>query len=642
MLRRRTTLCLLLLVAGVAWAQGRPAEMTAEPAQWESPGNSYIHVEVVPSLSGAPVGEAFHIAVKLTIDEGWVLYSPDPGATDLFAPLAGEVVGESSQLEFDQALWQMDEQHSADAGDGEIIISNVYQGGTVVYLPARVLSGAGGEANATITLSGQLCSDASFQCLNVEKTASVTVRVSDAAIDNPAWTGELARGLGEAVSEEQLRLGRAARSASGSGDSILSQVGPNWSLWTGLAIAVLAGLILNVMPCVLPVIPIRVMSLVDAAHGSRGRFVSLGLAFSGGIVLFFVGLGVVNVVLRLATAGVLSWGRHFQLESFRIALGMLMVALACNLFGLFNVIVPRRLMEMDSGVSARAGGHVGAAGMGLMMAVLATPCSFALLMSVLGWAAVQPIWLGTTAIVLMGGGMAAPHAVLTAFPSLVSKLPKPGRWMELLKQGMGFAILAVAAWLVGTLSETSYVMRVTIFGVTLAFALWMWGAWVRYDAPLGRKLVVRAGALAVVIVAGIFLLPSPAPLAVEFEPFSQARIADAGSEGSIVLVKFSATWCISCKWVDRTIYDNQDVARQLLDLGVVTIKGDVSESNSPANALLYGQLKGAPPLTVIYPPGDGPAIRLEGKFSRADLTAALDRAARDIGASQENRHDTTN
>ncbi len=618
----------LLAAAGAARGQSqpdRPSFPGSQQPRREARGNKLINAEVLTSLTQAAPGDEFYIAVRLTIDEGWVFYSPDPG--DVATPAAMTAQGEG--LEIDPPLWQPDHPHTTDMGGGEILVNNVYERETVVYLPVRVLPGGKtGEAVLSVTVSGQLCSDTSFQCLPVGRTVSALVRIADESSANPAWAGPLAAGLDEALTEDQLRALHGAQPAVAAAPGVA--VNPDvadWAIWTGLGMALLAGLILNVMPCVLPVIPIRIMSIVDAAGGSRRRFVSLGLAFAVGIVLFFAGLGVVNVVLRLATQGVLDWGRHFQLRSFRIGLAMLMVVLACNLFGLFNVLVPRKIMAMDSGVSARTGGHPGAVGMGLMMAILATPCSFALLMSVLGWASVKPIWLGTLAIVLMGVGMAAPHALLTAFPTLVAKLPKPGRWMELLKQGMGFAVLAVAALLIGTLSETFYVMKVTCFGVILAFALWMWGVWVRYDAPLSRKLAVRGAAAAMVLIAGLALLPAPRPLAVEFEPFSDDRIAEARADDKIVLVKFSATWCGSCIIIDQLIYNDPAVARELLDRGIVAIKGDVSNPGAPAEGLLYDRLQGAPPLTVVYPPGDGPPIRLPGKFSHADLTAALDQAA---------------
>ncbi len=628
----RTLAVILLAACAPAWAQpGQPGGqlLTGEfDTQWDKPGNAHVRVEAVPSLTHAPPGGEFHVAVRLTIDEGWMFYSPDPGAGKAFRPTAGSVAVESDVLEIGEARWLPDVPHAADIGDGETVINNVYVRETVVYIPATVPAGAAaGEASLSVPVNGQLCSETSFECLRVAETAGAAVQVADTAVANPAWMGPLAAGLADALSEGRLlALHLLQQPIAAFTGAPLSPGAADWAIWTGLSLAVLAGLILNVMPCVLPVIPIRIMSIVEAGQGSRRRFVTLGLAFAGGIVLFFVGLGVVNIVLRLATQELFNWGRHFQFRSFRIGMAMLMVALACNLFGLFNVVVPRRIAAMDSGASARAGGHLGAVGMGLMMAILATPCSFALLMGVLGWASLQAIWVGTLAFLLMGAGMAAPHALLAAFPSLASKLPRPGRWMELLKHGMGFAVLAVAAWLIGTLSENSQVMRVMGFGVLLAMALWVWGAWVRYDAPLGRKLAVRGAAVAAVVLAGVWLLPTPKPLAVNFEPFSEARIVEARRDGHVVLVKFSASWCGSCMIIDRTIYNDPSVARELLDRSVVAMKGDVSNKGAAAEGLLYDHFHSAPPLTVVYPPGDGPAIRLEGEFSHAALTAALDAA----------------
>ena len=633
MTRRTLTLVITLLaIAGTVSAQLDQLDLPLAPGpggppQWAPPGNEHIRAEVVSSLADVQPGQAFHIAVKLNIDEEWVFYSPDPGSAVSFTPIAGSVVVEAGGFEIGQALWLADGAHATDLGPGEVVVNNVYEGQTVVYFSVRALPGSSpGPQRLTVTIDGQLCSDARFECLNVHKTVSAVVRVAAESTANPNWTGPLAAGLYDAMTIDQLRARHGAQPSAAAAGGVDQEVA-GWTVWTGLGLAVLAGLILNVMPCVLPVIPIRIMSIVDAAQGARRRFVTLGLAFAFGIVLFFAGLGVVNVVLRLATDELFNWGRHFQLTPFRIGLAMLMVALACNLFGVFNVIVPRKIAAMDSGVSARAGGHLGAVGMGVMMAILATPCSFATLVGVLGWASVKPIWLGTLAIVLVGAGMAAPHALLSAFPSLVNKLPKPGRWMELLKQGMGFAVLAVAAWLIGTLSESSYVMQVACFGVLLAFALWVWGVWVRYDAPLSRKVLIRGGAIVLVALAGVGLLRPPRPLAVEFEPFSEARIVEARQAGHVVLVKFSATWCISCGIVDRIIYNDPDVRQELIDRGVVAIKGDVTARSAPANGLLYEQLRGAPPLTVIYPPGGGEPIRLRGKFSHDDLTAALDQAA---------------
>ena len=264
------------------------------------------------------------------------------------------------------------------------------------------------------------------------------------------------------------------------------------------------------------------------------------------------------------------------------------------------------------------------------MAILATPCSFAILALALAWAQLQPLWLGTLTILLIGVGMASPHALLTAVPNLLSALPKPGAWMEKLKQTMGFVLLPVAIWLIGTLTSDSYVVWVIAYAVVVVFGLWIWGTWVRYDAPLRRKVIVRGLAVAMVVLAGWWMLRPALPLAVQFEPFDAERIASAGRDDTPVLVKFTASWCLSCKWVDATIYDDPAVAQQLTERGVVAMKADVTNHGSAASKFLAANFGGAPPLTVIYPPYSRPPILLEGKFSQAELTEALG-AATDPG-----------
>jgi thiol:disulfide interchange protein len=518
-----------------------------------------------------------------------------------------------------QPLWPPDHPHEANLGDKKVI-NYVYTGRVIVYVPLAVpVAAPAGPHRITFTLEGQLCSEKEFQCLNVRQECSADVTVGPDTVANAAWEGDISAALQQARPAEQLR---PASGEMGFGEGM--ETPGSLSVWGGLGLALLAGLILNIMPCVLPVIPIRILSVVELARQSRRRFITVGLAFAGGILLFFVILAAANVVLHLASGTSLNWGRQFQSSPFRIGMAMLMVALAANLFGAFTVLVPRRIAVLEGQRNGQ--GHLASMGMGLMMAVLATPCSFAILVVAFAWARLQPLWLGSLAIMLIGVGMAAPHALLATAPRLLGFLPRPGRWMELLKQSMGFVLLLVAAWLIGTLSPDAYPLRVAAYGVVLAFCLWMWGSWVGYDWPAGRKVIFRAAAAALAIVAGWWLLQMPKPLAVEFSPYSDAALASARQEGKTVLVDFTAAWCLSCKIVDATIYDNPEVATDLKSRQVLALRADVTTADAPANRLLYEQLKGAPPLTVIYPPAGVP-IHLEGKFTRADLFAALDKAA---------------
>lgn len=650
----------------------------------------YLAAEAVPSDTTVAPGQTFHVALDIRLQEGWHYYSPDPGSAKLaaggstadFTPAAASVEVSAGALRAGQVLWPADKPLEYVLA-GTRYVNNAYEGRTILYVAITVPPGAPpGPHKLAFHPRGQVCGEL---CVNLdganEVTATAEVTVGAESATNPRWAEDpaFAAGLPEAMPASKLaELHRSGAAAGGSGAAAATAaLTSGLTIWTGLGLALLAGLILNVMPCVLPVIPIRILSIVDLARESRRRFVTMGLAFAGGIVLFFAALAAASGAVRLA-GGALDWGRHFQLAPFRIGMALLMVTLAVNLFGLYTVTAtPRVWVSLAAAVNtgvvvavafflgvrgapwwaivlwigvektafvgvARAalrrvrraaaqppqGSHLAATGMGCMMAVLATPCSFAILAGAFAWAQTQALWLGSLGIVLIGVGMAAPHAVLTAFPSLVGKLPRPGRWMEHLKQSMGFVMLLVAVWLIGTLCPESPTGWVAAYAVVLAFCLWVWGSWVRYDASRKRKLLVRGLAAALALGAGYAMLRPSAPPAVRLGSFDEAHIAAARRKGQIVVVKFTAAWCLSCRVVDAAIYNDPEVARRFGEYGVLAVKGDVTTRDLPANAMLYERFRGAPPLTVIFPPGDGEPIFLPGEFSRADLFAALDRARR--------------
>ncbi|MFW6062380.1 MAG: protein-disulfide reductase DsbD family protein, partial [Planctomycetota bacterium] len=350
-----------------------------------------------------------------------------------------------------------------------------------------------------------------------------------------------------------------------------------------------------------------------------------GLAFAVGILAFFLVLAGVNAGLRLTIGEALNVSDHFQFAPVRIALAMVLVAVAVYMFGAFTVTIPSRLAAAEGKMQRE--GHAKSFGMGLMMAILATPCSFGLLAAAMAWGQTQPWQVGTLVFVVMGLGMAAPHALLAAFPSLVNHLPKPGVWMEKLKIGMGFPVLLAAVYLLSTLSNNSYPYWVMAWGVLLAMGLWAWSSWVRYDAATWKKALVRGGAAAILVVTGLWMLTPPKPLAVQFEDFDMAQIEQAREAGQPVLLKFTASWCTECRILDAKVYNDEQLANTLRQRDVVTMKADVSERGSAADDLLKQRYGGAPPLTVIYPAGSGRPITLVGVYSEQELLEALDRAS---------------
>ncbi len=600
-----------------------------------SPAAKYISVSAVSSHTRVSPGQSFHVALVMKIADGWYYYSADPGVSGDFKPQAGSIESSAGDWKVAPALWPADQRTLTDLGDRQAYF-NVYKKRAVFFVPVTVPKNAAGQKTIEITPDGQICSTTG-QCIPLSGfggqgergvlTALVTVQVGAEPIGNPQWNETFTKNLAAAMPVEKLRASHVEAPRGLSGMLPAASQMADLDLWAGLGLALLAGLSLNIMPCVLPIIPLRIYSLVKMAHESRRRYVTLGLTFAAGIVLFFVALGAVNVVLKLTASGTLDINEHFKYPAVRIAIAMVLLTLSANLFGLFNVTVPSKVASLGAGAEAK--GHLSALGMGFMMAVLSTPCSFWLMAMTLGWAQLQSLWLGTLALVLIGVGMGAPHALLAAFPSLVRHLPKPGRWMELFKQTMGFLLLPAVLWLLSTLYEGSaWPFWVAGFGLVLVFGLWMWGTWVRYDAPLKKKLIVRGLAVAMVISAGAWMLPQPAPPLVKFEPFDLGRIVQARKDGQIVLVKVTAAWCTSCKELDWTVFNTHAAAEAFKKYNVATITADVTNTRNAASRWLAKTFGGAPPMAIIYPADGGEPFVKVGMFSMDDLVKWLDRAGR--------------
>jgi thiol:disulfide interchange protein len=620
------SLTVLSFAAG-AWGQFAPGA---------SPNGSPVSINAAPSHKQATAGQTIHLAVEIHVKPGWVFYSPNPGTSNGLTPKAGEIIvrAEGGGLVVGGILWPSDAPHKI-ALAGTTYVNNAYEGDVVAYAPLTVPQDAKpGKYVATVTLDGQACGDESCVPLRDVQVRAEFV-VGNAAIANPVWTGAIANGL--AAAKPADRLPSAKTAAQGGQDIIAVTPGADYTLLGGFALAMLAGLMLNIMPCVLPVIPLKILGMVQQAGESRRRYVTLGLAFAAGMVLFFVGVALFNVCVKLVpdflprilrliglqSTGQTSftWGEHFQSIWLRITVACLLLLIAANLFfNLLTVLAPKRAGAAEAALSQRKG-HLNSFGMGFLTGVLATPCSFYLLVLALGFAQAQTLLVGSLAITTIGVGMALPYAL----PGLLKYLPRPGRWMEIFKQTMGFAMLLAVVWLLSTLSSSSRPFWIAAFAVLLAMSVWMWFTWVR--APGLARWIVRAAAAAIVIASGVFMLPPPRPLAVTLVPFDQARIDQARRDGRIVLVDFTASWCVNCKQVEWSVYDNPQIASLLKKLNVLAVKGDISTRDLPANALKekFGQ---GIPVTVIFPPAPAQPVVLNGLFSREQLVRELHKATR--------------
>ena len=393
---------------------------------------------------------------------------------------------------------------------------------------------------------------------------------------------------------------------------------PSYSIPFALGLAFLAGLTLNIMPCVWPVLPLIVMRIVEQAKAGKKQSQAMGFAFCFGILLFFACLAVANIILQIFYGTVLQWGDQYRNPIFVAGMVLLLVVLALMMFGVFNIGVPSSI----AGKSGSGKGYSGAVGTGFLAAILSTPCGFSILAFAFGWAQAQHWLVATVVIMVIGVGMAVPYAILTSIPGLLKRLPKPGQWMELFKQGIGFVLLIIAVKLIGALPQ-AYRTNVLYFAVILGFCVWMWGGWVSFNTKPARKWLIRICAALIVFAGGWVFLPTPAGELIAWQDYDEAVIDNALAEGKPVLIKFTADWCLSCQAVDKVVYHNEDIAGLIEEKEVLAIKADTTANDKPATLALKNKYNELVPVTILFLPEVEEPVRLHEIFFAGKLKKIL-------------------
>ncbi|MCI0334291.1 MAG: thioredoxin family protein [Planctomycetes bacterium] len=392
-----------------------------------------------------------------------------------------------------------------------------------------------------------------------------------------------------------------------------------------LALAFVGGLILNLMPCVLPVIGLKVMSFVEQAGKSRAHALVLNLWYSAGIVSVFLLLG-----LLAATIG-LSWGGQFGSTAFNVSIASVVFAMALSLLGVWEVPIPGFFGSGSIHKAAAQEGPVGAFLKGVVTTVLATPCTAPFMAAAVAWAVTQS--LGTTLLVFasLGIGMASPYVLIGVWPELLRFLPKPGGWMETFKQISGFVLLATVVFILSFIEPAAVVPTILLL-LGIAFACWLVAR-----TPLTAEFRDRvwawsgAGAVILVFIAASFgwlYRIAGAPADPSWQPFSLEKLKQvAVDEGRTVLVDFSAEWCINCKFFEQTVLHTRPVEQAIANTGVVTMYADYTNYPEEIRRTLKALRANGVPVIAIFP-GNAPyyPIVFGGGYTKQGLIAALQRA----------------
>jgi thiol:disulfide interchange protein DsbD len=374
-----------------------------------------------------------------------------------------------------------------------------------------------------------------------------------------------------------------------------------------LGFAFLGGLILNLMPCVFPVLAMKALGL--AAGAAQGRMRAHAMSYTAGVLLTFAALGGALVAARAAGAAA-GWGFQFASPVFVAAMAWLLFAVGLNLSGVFEI--GSRLAGAGQRLASR-GGHSGSFFTGILAVLVATPCTAPFMGVAIAAALASPPAETIVVFLAMGFGLAAPYALFAAVPALGRLAPQPGRWMDRLRQGLAFPMYGASAWLVWVVSQEAGPAGVlgTVAGmVLLGFAAWVIGvAQQETGRPrrLAQSVAVATLLAALAVLTGIGSAPPSAlPTEADAEAYSATRLAALRAEGRPVFVNMTAAWCVTCLVNERLAIATSPVRDAFAARHVAYLKGDWTRQDDTITTFLREHGRDGVPLYVYFPPGERP------------------------------------
>ncbi|HLY88968.1 MAG TPA: protein-disulfide reductase DsbD domain-containing protein, partial [Acetobacteraceae bacterium] len=372
-------------------------------------------------------------------------------------------------------------------------------------------------------------------------------------------------------------------------------------------LALLGGLVLNLMPCILPVLSLKLLALVGYA-GAERRAARLGLlATAAGVVVSFGVLAAILIALKEAGAAI-GWGIQFQQPWFLAGMALVTTLFAASLWEWLPIVLPGRLAHAVGGARGR-GRFSDAFLLGAFATMLAASCSAPFVGTAVGFALARGPWEIALVFVALGLGMATPFLAIAAVPRLVGWLPRPGPWMRWLQFVLGFALLGTAVWLLFALASETGLQPALLAGAALAVLLGVL-AWLAHRASGRRFATLAAVTLAIVTVLAPALRGEAGPVAAPaadastglWRPFDEAAVHQMIAQGQVVFVDVTAAWCLTCKANELAVLDREPVAGRLRGPGVTTVRADWTRPSPAVTALLQHFGRYGVPLDVVYGP----------------------------------------
>src|SRR5437870_3603801 len=417
---------------------------------------------------------------------------------------------------------------------------------------------------------------------------------------------------------------------------------PARGIFTFLLFGFLGGIILNLMPCVLPVISLKIFGFIQQAGQSRQKILRSGVAFALGIFAWFIALALLLIALKAAGRDVTWGGFQFTNAYFVLALSVIVLVFALNLFGVFEISLPQSMTRGLLSTTERKD-NVGSFFQGVFATVLATPCTAPFLGTALGFAFSQSPAIILLIFVAIAAGMSAPYLLLSAQPAWLRLLPKPGPWMLHVKQFMGFLLLATLLFLLyvlGAQRGLEGAIWASCFLLVISVACWMKGAFVLPTASVLKRSVVLVLMLVLVFMSGIYFIgnkfysanigSADSRLRGDWQAFTPERLQAELERGRFVFVDFTAAWCLTCKFNEASVLESAEVRQAFQRHGIVKLKADWTNGDPAITKLLQHFGRPGVPLYVLYPGKNEEPIVFPELLTKSMVLEKLETSARSV------------
>lgn len=419
---------------------------------------------------------------------------------------------------------------------------------------------------------------------------------------------------------------------------------PARGIFTFLLFGFLGGIILNLMPCVLPVISLKIFGFIQQAGQSRQKILRSGIAFTVGIFAWFIALALLLIALKSAGRDVTWGGLQFTNPYFVLALSVIVFVFALNLFGVFEISLPQSVTRSLLSTSERRD-VLGSFFQGVFATVLATPCTAPFLGTALGFAFTQSAAIILAIFIAIAAGMSAPYLLLSAQPAWLRFLPRPGPWMLHVKQFMGFLLLATLLFLLyvlGVQRGLEGAIWASCFLLVISVACWMKGAFAVPTASIAKRTLVLVLMLVVVLGSGVYFIgdkfqsvkidSAGFQIRGDWHPFTPERLQAELEQGRTVFVDFTAAWCLTCKFNEANVLETQDVREAFQRHGIVKLKADWTNGDPAITKVLQQFGRPGVPLYVLYTAKNEEPIVFPELLTKGMVLDKLETAARRVAS----------